>query len=120
MIIAFWVLAAVLAVFDLYAGGKKVTQSRDQLRPMMKWVDDVPFWLVRTVGGIEIFGAVGLVLPMLTGTAVWLGTVAAFGLAVLQVLAAGLHVSRGEYAETILNAVLLTWALVIAWLSLSV
>ena len=50
MIVAYWVLASLLAVFYLYSGGKKVLQSRDRLRPMMAWVDDLPLWLVRTIG----------------------------------------------------------------------
>jgi hypothetical protein len=33
MKVAFWIVAGLLAVFYLYAGGKKVVQSRDQLRP---------------------------------------------------------------------------------------
>jgi uncharacterized ion transporter superfamily protein YfcC len=35
MEIAYWIVAALLAVFYLYAGGKKVAQSREQLQPMM-------------------------------------------------------------------------------------
>jgi len=38
-------------------------------------------------------------------------------LAVLQVLAAGLHLSRGEVKETSLNGVLLVLAAVAAWLA---
>ena len=42
MELAYWVVAALLAAFYLYAGGKKVAQSQEQLQPMMGWVDTIP------------------------------------------------------------------------------
>jgi len=47
VIVAYWVLASLLAVFYLYSGGKKVLQSRDQLRPMMAWVAADPLTALR-------------------------------------------------------------------------
>ncbi|MER5280465.1 DoxX family protein [Streptomyces sp. NPDC002809] len=117
MEIAYWIVAGLLAAFYLYAGGKKAAQSREQLAPMMGWVDTVPMWLVRVVGVVEILGAAGLVLPPLTGIAPVLAIVAALGLLVLQVLAAALHLSRNEVGDTGLNAALITLAAVTAWLA---
>src|SRR5688572_6195878 len=96
MELAYWIIAALLAVFYLYAGGKKVTQSREQLQPMMGWVDRVPMPLIKTIGALEILGAAGLVLPPLTGIAPWLAVAAAIGLALIQVGGTALHLSRGE------------------------
>ena len=48
MIVAYWIVAGLLAVFYLYSGGKKVAQSREQLAPMMGWVDTVPMPAVRS------------------------------------------------------------------------
>ncbi|MEU0467376.1 DoxX family protein [Amycolatopsis sp. NPDC006131] len=101
----------------LFAGGKKIAQSREQLAPMMGWVDTVPMWAVRGIGAVEILGVLGLVLPPLTGVAPALALVAALGFAVLQVLAAGLHLSRGEVKETGLNVPLIALAGVAAWLA---
>ncbi|MFF7365598.1 DoxX family protein [Streptomyces sp. NPDC008125] len=119
MDIAYWIVAALLAVFYLYAGGKKVAQSKEQLAPMMGWVDTVPMGAVRGIGAVEIFGAAGLILPPLTGIAPVLALVAALGLAVLQLLAGGLHLSRGEVKETGLNAALIVLAAVAAWLAVA-
>ncbi len=96
MEIAYWVVAALLALFYLYAGGKKVAQSQEQLQPMMGWVDRVPMPLVRTIGVLEILGAVGLILPPLTGIAPWLAIAAAIGLFLIQVGGIVVHLSRGE------------------------
>ncbi|MYY17135.1 hypothetical protein GT018_16125 [Streptomyces sp. SID4912] len=66
---------------------------------------------------VEILGAAGLVLPPLIGVAPVLAPAAALGLVLLQVLATGLHVSRGELKETGLNAALIVPAAVAAWLA---
>ncbi|HEY0217269.1 MAG TPA: DoxX family protein [Cellulomonas sp.] len=117
MTLAYWILAALLAAFYLSSGGVKVLRSRDGLRPMMAWVDDVPLALVRTVGVLEVLGAVGLVVPPLVGVAPWLALVAAAGLVVLQVGAGGLHLSRGETRQIGLNVGLLLAAGVTVWLA---
>ncbi|MFG3099399.1 DoxX family protein [Streptomyces sp. NPDC048182] len=71
---------------------------------------------MKAVGLLEVLGALGLVLPPLTGVAVGLAVAAAVGLVLLQVGAMALHLSRGEVEETGLNVVLLVLAAVAAWL----
>jgi hypothetical protein len=61
--------------------------------------------LVRTIGVLEILGAVGLILPPMTGIAPWLATAAAIGLALIQVGAVALHLSRGEARDIWLNII---------------
>jgi hypothetical protein len=114
---AYWIVAGLLGVVYLYSGGKKVGQRKEQLAPMMGWVDTVPMWLVRIIGGVEILGVAGLVLPPLTGIAPILALLAAFGFLVLQVLAAGLHLSRGEAKDTVVNVTLIAFAAAAAWLA---
>jgi hypothetical protein len=119
MRVAYWIVAALLALFYLYAGGIKVARSRDQLRPMMGWVDSVPLRLLRTIGVLEVLGALGLILPPLTGVAAPLALAAAAGLALIQVGGISLHLRRGEAAVIWLNIVLLALAGVAIWLSTS-
>ncbi|MFE3456520.1 DoxX family protein [Nocardiopsis aegyptia] len=116
MVVAYWIVAALLALFYLYAGGKKVAQSQERLLPMMGWVDTVPMPLVRTIGVLELLGVAGLVLPPLTGIAPWLAVAAATGFALLQVGGTIVHLSRGETRQIGLNLVLLVAAAVLAWL----
>jgi hypothetical protein len=117
VVVAYWIVAGLLALFYLYAGGKKLAQSKERLAPMMGWVDTVPMPAVRAIGAVEVLGAVGLVLPPLLGILPGLAVAAAVGFAVLQVLATGLHLSRGEAKDTPLNAVLIVLAAVAAWLA---
>jgi hypothetical protein len=117
MRVAFWIVAAVLALLFLYAGGIKVVRSKDQLRPMMGWIDTMPLRLVRTIGVLEVLGALGLILPPLTGIAAGLALAAAIGLALIQAGAISLHLSRGEAKLIGLNIGLLALAGVAIWLS---
>ncbi|NAS25688.1 DoxX family protein [Herbidospora sp. NEAU-GS84] len=117
MTVAYWIIAGLLGLFYLYAGGKKIVQSKERLRPMMGWVDTVPMPMVRLIGVLEVLGAAGLVLPPLTGILPGLALAAAIGFAVLQVLATGLHLSRGEVRETGLNVTLIVLAAAESWLA---
>jgi DoxX-like family len=110
VLIAYWIIAGLLAALYVYSGGKKLTQSQEQLAPMMHWVDTVPMWLVRCIGVVEILGAAGLILPPLTGVAPALAVWAALGLLVLQILATGLHLRRGEVKNVGLNVTLIVLA----------
>ncbi|HEY1178644.1 MAG TPA: DoxX family protein [Phytomonospora sp.] len=117
MKIAYWIVAGPLAAFYLFAGAQKLISAKEKLRPMMGWIDTVPMRLVRLIGVVEAAGAIGLVLPPLTGVAPVLALVAAIGFVVLQILAGGLHLSRREVKETGLNAVLIVLAGLAAWLA---
>ncbi|XVV16520.1 DoxX family protein [Actinoplanes sp. CA-131856] len=117
MHLAYWIVAALLALVYLYSGGLKVLQSRDQLRPMMGWVDSVPLPLLRTIGVLEILGAVGLILPPLTGILPGLALAAAVGLVLVQIGGIALHLSRGEARLIGFNIVLLVLAAVAVWLA---
>ncbi|GAA4104798.1 DoxX family protein [Actinomadura miaoliensis] len=116
MNVAYWIVAGLLALFYLYAGGKKVVQSREQLRPMMAWVDGMPMRAVRAIGVIEVLGAIGLILPPLTGIAPGLALAAAVGFVVLQFGAIRVHLSRGD-RQIALNLTLVLTAAVTVWLA---
>ena len=82
---------------------------------MMGWIDDVPLGVVRTIGVVEVLGAIGLVVPPLVGVAPWLAFAAALGLVLVQVGAGIVHLRRGE--PVWMNAALAVAAGVVAWLA---
>jgi uncharacterized membrane protein YphA (DoxX/SURF4 family) len=110
-----WILQTLLALAFLAAGLTKISQPRQKLASTMGWVEDFSDPAVRTIGALEVLGALGLLLPALTGMATVLVPIAAVGLAVLMIGAAGTHRRRGELPMIGINAVLLLLAVVVAW-----
>lgn len=120
MKVAYWVIAGLLAAIYGFGGLKKLVQSQDQLRPMMGWVDAMPMSRVRMIGLVEVLGAVGVIVPAVTGVAPGVAVAAAIGLALIQVGAFRLHLSRHELTDLPLNSALLVLAAAAAWLGASV
>jgi DoxX-like protein len=118
MIVAYWMVAGALGLLYLFSGVIKIVWSKDRLRPMMEWVDIMPLGLVRTIGVLEVLGALGLILPPLTGVVPGVALAAAIGLVVLQIGAIALHVSRRDVASLWLNGSLLALAGIATWLSI--
>src|SRR5580698_4180223 len=116
MTVAYWILATLLALIYLYSGGLKVLRSPDQLRPMMGWIDTLPLRLVRAIGALEVLGALGLILPPLTGIGLALALAASTGFLLIQVGAISLHLRRGEARLTGFNGSLLVLAGAAIWL----
>lgn len=114
--IAIWVGQVMLAVAFGGAGFIKLTTPLDQLAEMMSFVNHSPAWLVTFIGAVEVLGAIGVILPVLTRILPWLTPLAAVGFAVIQVLAIGVHASLGETATTLpINLVLLALSVFVVW-----
>lgn len=112
---ALWIVQGVLAAAFLVAGFMKLTRSKDQLSDSMGWVDQFEQSHIRGIGAAEVAGALGLVLPGLTGVAPVLTPVAAVGLVALMVGAAITHARRGELPMIAVNVVLAAMAAFVAW-----
>jgi uncharacterized membrane protein len=115
MNVTLWIVQAVLAVAFGLAGVLKATQPREKLAKSLPWVEDVSDGTLRLIGVAEFAAALGLILPAATGVAVWLTPLAACGLALIMVLAAGLHARRKEPGAIATNVLLLALAILVAW-----
>lgn len=103
---ALWILQVLLALGFLGAGLNHATQ-RDKASGRMAWMLAVPKPLMTTIGILELAGAAGLVLPPVTGIALWLTPLAAALLALVMVFAAVFHLRRaGEGMNAVMNVVL--------------
>ncbi|WP_420309510.1 DoxX family protein [Streptomyces sp. YS-B37] len=74
------------------------------------WMKDSSDAAVKAVGLVEILGALGVILPWLTGIAPILTPIAAVGLAVIQIFALRIHLVRHETQPLPVNAFLLLLA----------
>lgn len=108
MNVILWIVAGLLAVAFLAAGGMKLSKSRQELSEMdMKWVDSATDGQVKAVGAVEVAGAIGVVLPAIVDVAPILVPIAATGLAIAMVIAAGVHVRDGDGPKEMAPAVVL-------------
>ena len=114
--IVLWIAQVALAAMFAYAGYLKVAKPIPEIVKMFPWPGEVPLWLVRVIGIVDIAGALGVVLPQLTGVMPWLTPLAALGLVVLQAAAIVFHAMRGETRQTIvLNLVLVIASAFVLW-----
>ena len=116
MNIALWIAQGLLAVVYLAAGGLKVVCPREQLVASgnFDWMKDSSDAGVRAVGLVEILGALGVILPWLTGIASILTPIAAIGLVVVQLVALRIHLVRNERQPLPANVLLLLLAAFVA------
>ncbi len=97
MIVVAWILQIVLALAFLGAGGMKLARPKPALAGAgMTWVDDFSGNAVKGIGALEVLGAIGLILPAVTGIAPVLVPLAALGLALTMAGAVVVHVRRRE------------------------
>lgn len=117
MNIVLWILQGLLAVMFLMAGMMKIGQSKDGLKEKgggrMDWVDDLSAGNIKLIGILEVLGALGLILPQLTGIQPWLTPLAAVGLALTMAGATLLHIRRSE--PVVPTIVLLLFAAFVAY-----
>jgi hypothetical protein len=112
--ITLWIVAAVAALAFGAAGSLKLSQPKEKLQDRMAWVEDFSPNMVRLIGAVELLGALGLILPGVTGIAPVLVPIAAAGLAITMLLAAGVHLRRGEPKLVPVNLVLFLLPAVVA------
>ena len=109
-----WLLQILLAALFLMSGGMKVLAPIEEIQHNIAWAAEMP-GLIKFIGFSEILGAIGLLLPAMVRKLPVLTPIAAIGLLVIMVLAAGFHASRGENSAIGMNAIFGAVALFIAW-----
>ncbi|WP_375385121.1 DoxX family protein [uncultured Microbacterium sp.] len=114
MLIAYWIAAGLLAFVSLFAAGLKLFRTKAQLEGAnaMEWTKGFSQGSIRLIAVAELLGAIGLIVPPLTGIVPILAPIAAVALGVLQIGAAVTHARLGE--KPIINIVLAVLAAVAA------
>ncbi len=116
MNIALWIVQILIAFAFLAVGVVKTITPIPELVLQMAWVADVnPLLMVRLPGIAEIAGALGLILPSVTRIQPKLTPLAAACLALVMLLAAIFHLTRGEFGGIPPNIVLLLLSAFVAY-----
>ena len=112
---ALWIVQTFLAAIFLATGTMKLTQPRLKLAAgFMTWAADVTDGQFRTIGLLEVFGALGLILPGALGLAPMLVPLAATGLALTMVGAIVTHLRLGETDRLAVPIIVLALTLFVA------
>lgn len=116
MNLALWIIAGLMAAVFLLAGFNKVFIPWEKLAraPGGGWVLDFSPGFVKSLGAVEILGAVDLILPALLDIAPVLVPLAATGLATIMVGAAIVTYRRQEFKHVLVN---LTYLVLIAFVA---
>jgi uncharacterized membrane protein YphA (DoxX/SURF4 family) len=119
MDIALWIAQALLAIAFLGTGltrlrDDRLTYARTR-PPMTSYAEDLSDRTYKTIGVLEVLGAIGLVLPRLLGIAPVLAPLAALGFVGLMIGAIVTHLRRGERQLIIFNIALMLLALFVFW-----
>jgi uncharacterized membrane protein YphA (DoxX/SURF4 family) len=116
MNVVLWIVAGLLALAFLAAGGMKLTQPKEKLAASgLGWTEDFSPGAVKGIGALEVLAAVGLILPPLLKIVPVLAPLAAVGLILLMIGAGITHARRGESPMIAINVVLLILAALVAW-----
>src|SRR4051795_4414009 len=113
---ALWIVAGLLAAVFLLAAFNKLFVPREKLAkaPGGGWVLDFSAGFVKSLGVVEILGAIGLILPALLGIAPVLVPLAAVGLATIMVGAAIVTYRPGEFTPVLVDLTYLAMAVFVA------
>ena len=115
---ALWIAQALLALVFVGAGVTKLKDSREVYAatrpPMTTYALHMPTWLFKSLGVLELAGAVGVIVPEATGVAPWLTPAAAVGLGLIMFAALVDHARRSERQAFPINIVLFALAAFVA------
>jgi uncharacterized membrane protein YphA (DoxX/SURF4 family) len=105
--IALWIAQILLAAMYGMAGGMKTFRTA-KTKEQFPWAKNRSEGFVRFVGISELLGALGLILPIITGLMPWLTVLAAVGLTLIQLLAIFTeHLPKKEYNVIPINVLLI-------------
>jgi hypothetical protein len=113
-----WIGTIILALAMAASGAMKAFAGKEKLlkNPRMAWAGDFSDRMIRSIGAIEVVGAIGLILPGITGIAPILVPLAAVGLAIIMLGAVIVHVRRGDGIQAaVVPFVFMLMAIFIAW-----
>jgi hypothetical protein len=115
MVIALFIVQALLAVTFAGTGAWKLVTPVAKLGAVFPWMSQVSPAFLRATAVFDLLGGIGVLLPTAVRIQPELAVWAALGCAALQASAIVFHIRRGEAKNTPFNFVLVALALFVAW-----
>jgi hypothetical protein len=111
--VSLWIIQGVLALAFLFAGGAKLVMSAEQMAAPGPIQFPVAF--IRFIGVCEVLGAIGLIVPWLTGIKPGLTPLAGAGLVIIMIGATVVNLVDGPQVAAPFTVVLGLLAATVAY-----
>ena len=116
MNIIIWVLQGLMTFVFMFSGiNKTYFDEKTLVQKGQRGVEGLPKWFIKFIGVSEIFGALGLVVPMMLDKYNYLTPIAAICLGFIMIPAAFIHYKRKEMKNVAINFIILVICGVIAY-----
>ena len=109
-----WVMQGILATVFL-ASGTIILIFKEKLKSKLTWLTEYSPTAVLVICLAKILGAIGLIVPMITGIMPILTPFASIGIAIIMALAFAYHIRRKEYKDIPATIIFFAVALFIAY-----
>lgn len=109
-----WIAQLILGGMFLMAGIMKTFTPIEELVTTLPYVNEMPV-LIRFIGVSELLGGIGIILPAALRIYPKLTVWAAYGFAIIMVLAIIFHIGRNEFAALPINLFLGLLGVFVAW-----
>jgi|688.fasta_scaffold423212_1 uncharacterized membrane protein YphA (DoxX/SURF4 family) len=113
--LSIWVVQAILSGILLMAGIMKILMDTENLGQTIPWALQIPAFLVKLIGLLEVLVAVGIILPSLLRYRPEWARYAALTLVVMMVTAIVYHIVKAEYMAIPGNVIYGVLAAYVAW-----
>ncbi len=111
-----WIIQGIMAAAFMITGTMKLVTKKEAVADSMGYVPDFSLGQLYGIGVLEVIGAAGLILPLLTGILPVLTPLAALGLVVIMVGAIFTHLRRDEIVHmALMNIMLVAMGLFVAY-----
>jgi len=97
-----WILQVLLAMLFTFAGVMKFVMSVEEMTKQIA----LPGWFLHFIGGAEILGAIGLLLPGILRIRTGLTPLAAAALAVIMIGATAVNLKTGQRGAALTTVVI--------------
>jgi len=115
---ALWIVASLLAAGYLAGAAAMVVLPKERFRAISRnqhYVDEFSPGFITALGAVKVAGAVGLVLPAVTGIAPVLVPVAALGFVLVMTGATTVRIVRREWRNALGDLVFVALSGFVAW-----
>jgi len=113
--IALWLAQIILAVCFICGAAMKLFLPVEKLSAMWPWTAEIPIFLVKTTGVLDLFAGIGILLPTLFQIRPKIVPLTTIGILILMISASIFHICRGEASQIGINIFIAVLAIFVFW-----